>query len=412
MITDPNAVAYQRMIASHPWLVGVRPAAEVVPGMRPNLILHAAPPARWEDMSAVLRGGMIGAALFEGLARTPEEASEKAQSDAIAFGAAQDHGSIAGGVGSITASMPVMVVEDRSSGAIATHFVMEGLGRTLVSGFYDTVVLDRLRWLRDSFAPMLDAAIRAIGGVNLREMMAEALCRGDELHNRNRAGTSMFMNAIVPGLIEVGTAAPDVKRALAFLAGNPQFFVGATLPAAALMLRAARDIPGSCIVTAIGANGRDCGIQVGGLPDRWFVAPCDVPNGLLHEGVSQADVGPGCGDSFVLELAGFGASVLPAAPALGPVIGATLADGVHFAEAAYGVAIGEHPDYKVPALGFRGIPVGFDARKVVTTGTLPVIDIAMSHREPGMGMIGMGVVSPPMACFEQAVNALGAAHHT
>jgi hypothetical protein len=29
-----------------------------------------------------------------------------------------------------------------------------------------------------------------------------------------------------------------------------------------------------------------------------------------------------------------------------------------------------------------------------------------------MGMIGMGVVSPPMACFEQAVNALGAAHHT
>jgi len=63
----------------------------------------------------------------------------------------------------------------------------------------------------------------------------------------------------------------------------------------------------------------------------------------------------------------------------------------------------------VPALGFRGTPTGFDARKVVATGTLPVIDIAMGHRMPGMGMIGMGVVSPPLQCFEQAVRALDAA---
>lgn len=408
-MNDPNTLAHERMIASHPWLVGVRPAAEIVPRMQPNLILHAAPPVRWSHMGDLMRGGMIGAALYEGLARTPEEAAEKAQSGAIMFDAAQNHGGIAGGVGSITASMPVMVVEDRSNGNTATHFVMEGLGRTLVSGFYDAAVLDRLRWFRDSFAPMIDAAIRAIGGIDLREMMAEALCRGDELHNRNRAGTSMLVNAIVPGLIEIGAPGPDIKRALAFLAGNPQFFVGCVLPAAALMLRTARGIPGCSIVTAIGANGKDCGLQVGGLPDRWFVAPGDVPKGVLQMDVTQSDVAPGCGDSFVGELAGFGASVLPAAPALGPVIGASLEDGLRFAQGAYSLTVGEHPYYKIPALGFRGIPIGFDVRKVVATDTLPVIDIAMGHRMPGMGMIGMGVVSPPMRCFEQAVRALDVA---
>src|SRR5258708_9036543 len=287
-MTDPNTLACERMIASHPWLVGVRPAAEVVPGMQSNLILHAAPPVRWDDMGDLMRGGVIGAALYEGLARTPEEAAERARSGTIMSDAAQNHGGMAGGVGSITASMPVMVVEDRSNGNTATHSVREGRGGMVVSGFYDDAVLDGLRWFRDCFAPMLDAAIRAIGGIDLREMMAEALCRGDELHNRNRAGTSMLVNAIVPGLIEIGAPGPDIKRALAFLAGNPQFFVGCVLPAAALMLRTARGITGCSIVAAAGANGKDCGLQVGGLPDRWFVAPGDVPKGVLQGGRDAA----------------------------------------------------------------------------------------------------------------------------
>jgi hypothetical protein len=160
------------------------------------------------------------------------------------------------------------------------------------------------------------------------------------------------------------------------------------------------------VLTAIGANGRDCGLKLSGLGDRWFIARSDVPQGVLQPGVDPADVAPGCGDSFLAECAGFGASVLPAAPALGPVIGATLEDGLRFAEGAYRIALGEHPHYRVPALGFRGIPVGVDARKVVASATLPVIDIMIVHRNPGVGLIGMGVVSPPMQCFEQAVKAL------
>ena len=406
MSADPNRVAFDRIIASHPWLTGVRPASEVIEGMRPNLILHAAPPTTWSKMSDLMRGGMIGAALYEGLARTPQEAVAKAEAGEIEFDAAQDHGAMAGGVGSITASLPVVVVEDKPNGSRSFHFLMEGLGRTLVAGAYDTDVLDRLRWFRDGFGPLLDEAIRVLGGIDLRELMAEALVRGDELHNRNRAATSLFINQIALGLLDVDAPAADKKRALLFLDSNGQFFVSLVLPAAQLMLRAAHGIPGCSAVTSIGANGRDCGLKLSGTGDRWFIAPGQVPRGVLQSGVAMSDVAPGCGDSFLAECAGFGASVLPASPALCPVIGASLPEAQLFADSAYRVSLGEHPHYKIPALGFRGIPVGVDARKVIETKTLPIIDIMMVHHKPGVGLAGMGLVSPPMRCFEDAVKVL------
>lgn len=406
MTSEPNCLAFERIVASHPWLIGVKRAADVVPGLAPDLILHAAPPTTWVAMGDGMRGGMIGAALFEGLARTPEEAVAKAEAGQIRFDAAQNHDAMAGGVGSITASMPVMVVEDRSNGNRATHFVMEGLGRTLVSGAYNEEVLARLRWFRDSLAPMLDRAIAALGGIDAREIIVEALARGDELHNRNRAATSMLQNKLVMGMLECNVPADEQKRALQFIDGNPQFFVGVVLPAALLMLKAARGIPGCSILTGIGANGKDCGLQVSGTGDRWFVAPADVPTGVLLPGFGLDDVAPGCGDSLTVECTGLGASVLPAAPAFAPVIGASLEDAQRYAQNAYAIAVGEHPYYRVPALGFRGIPIGFDARKVVESGVLPVIDIMMGHRQPGVGMVGMGVMSPPMKCFQDAVRAL------
>lgn len=406
MSTDPNRVAFDRIIASHPWITGVRPASEVIAGMPSNLILHAAPPTNWSDMSDLMRGGMIGAALFERIARTPEEAIAKAEAGEIKFDAAQNYGAMAGGVGSITASLPVVVVEDRSNTNRSCHFLMEGLGKTLVAGAYNAEVLERLCWFRDSFGPLLNKAIEVLGGIDARELMAEALLRGDELHNCNRAATSLFVNQIALGLLDVDAPADEKRRTLLFLNGNGQFFVSAVLPATQLMLRAAHGIPGCSVVTSIGANGRDCGLKLSGTGDRWFVAPAEVPRGVLQSGVAMSDVAPGCGDSFLAECAGFGASVLPASPALCPVIGASLPEAARFADGAYRVSLGEHPHYKIPALGFRGIPVGVDARKVIETKALPIIDIMMVHRKPGLGLAGMGLVSPPMRCFEDAVKVL------
>lgn len=404
---EPNREAIGRVLASDPWLVAVRPAGEVVPGLGPRTILHAAPPARWEDMAPLLRGGLCGAAVFEGLAGSVEEAAELAARGEVRFAAAQDAGAMCGGVGSITASTPVMVLEDRATGSRAFHFLMEGFGRTLILGMWDEEVAARLAWFRDALGPALDAALAALGGIELRPLMAEALCRGDELHNRNAAATSLLAERLALGFLRAGVEAETQERAFALLAGNPQFFVACSLAASRLALRAAEGVEGSSLVTACGANGRECGIQVAGLPGRWFTAPAEVPEGVLLPGFRPEDAGPGCGDSLLVECFGLGASVLPAAPALWPLLGVDEQRARRIAEDTYAIALAEHRVFRVPALGGRGAPCGIDARQVVATGIRPVIDIVLVHPQPGRGMIGFGLTSPPLACFEQAVAALG-----
>lgn len=395
-VNAANDRAIAQVLACKPRLVSVRPALEVVPGMRAETILHAAPPTTWESLSAPLLAALTGAAEFEGLPQ-----------DQAALSAAQDHGSMAGGAGAITASTPVAVVEDETSGRRAFHFLMEGFGRALILGMTGDDVFERLRWLRDEAAPALDASLEALGGIDCDEIICEALRRGDELHNRNAAATSMLAERLAVGLARAGVAVDAQERLLEFLRGNPQFFVAVSLAASKLMLDAGHGVEGSTLITAVGANGRECGIKVSGLGDEWFVADAEVPQGVPAEGFTAADAAPGCGDSLLVECAGLGASVLPAAPSLWPLLGVDQPRATRIHEDATKIAVGRHPRYRVPVLGDRGAPVGVDLLKVIETGTRPVIDIVMLHREAGRGMIGFGLISPPMACFEKAAAAFG-----
>jgi len=215
----------------------------------------------------------------------------------------------------------------------------------------------------------------------------------------------MLAERLAPAL-DVDAAAR--RRIFDFLRGNSQFFVAASLAASRLALDAGHGVEGSSLVTAVGANGRDCGIKVSGLGDEWFTAPAEVPEGVFLEGFGPADAGPGCGDSLAVECAGLGATVLSAAPALWPLVGADEARARRIFEETELIALGEHPHYRVPVLGDRGAPTGIDLLRVVETGIRPVIDIVMVHREPGRGLIGFGLTSPPMSCFEQAAQAFRA----
>ncbi len=390
-----NERAIADVVTVAPRLVAIKPAREVVPGMRPELILHAAPPTDWESLAPSVRAALAGAAEFEGL--SPSEAE---------LGAAQDHSAMAGGAGAITASTPVVVVEDQASGERAYHFLMEGFGRALILGMTGEDVFGRLRWLRDDAAPALDAALQAVGGIDCDEIMCEALRRGDELHNRNAAATSMLTERLAPGLARAGVGVELQERLFEFLRGNPQFFVAVSLAATRLMLDRGHGVEGSSLVTAVGSNGTECGIKVSGLGDQWFVAPAEMAEGVALDGADVADAAPACGDSMLVECAGLGASVLPAAPALWPLLGVDSERARRLYEDTCAIALAEHPRYRVPVLADRGAPVGVDVRKVLETGIRPVIDIVMMHRKAGRGLVGFGLVSPPMACFEQAAQAL------
>ncbi|MEE8396556.1 MAG: hypothetical protein V3S29_10915, partial [bacterium] len=58
-------------------------------------------------------------------------------------------------------------------------------------------------------------------------------------------------------------------------------------------------------------------------------------------------------------------------------------------------------------LDFAGVPTGIDIRRVVESGIVPVINTGIAHREPGIGQVGAGIARAPLACFQEALVALG-----
>jgi hypothetical protein len=75
-----NQHALEQAVACRPRLVGVKPAADVVPGMGPHMVLHAAPPERPESLAPQLRAALRGAAELEGFS-LPEAMLTAAQGD-------------------------------------------------------------------------------------------------------------------------------------------------------------------------------------------------------------------------------------------------------------------------------------------------------------------------------------------
>ena len=91
------------------------------------------------------------------------------------------------------------------------------------------------------------------------------------------------------------------------------------------------------------------------------------------------------------------------APGILNFTGGTAAQALAFSRDMRSITVGLSPDYLMPALDFEGTAVGIDIRKVVRANLTPVIDTAIAHREAGHGIIGGGIVRPPMECFTRAL---------
>ena len=103
--------------------------------------------------------------------------------------------------GVTSASMFMHIVENKTYGNIAYTNMSEQMAKILRMGANDQSVIDRLNWMRDVQGPMLRDAMKVIGEIDLRLMLAQALHMGDECHNRNNAGTTLLIQALTPGII-------------------------------------------------------------------------------------------------------------------------------------------------------------------------------------------------------------------
>ena len=400
-----NDTAAARLQAARPVLAGVEPAGEAIPGLERDVLLHAGPPIEWERMCGPMRGAVVGALLYEGLAGSNEEAEQMAAAGDVELRPCHDHQAVGPMAGVISFSMPVWVVENDDAGNRAYSTLNEGLGRVLRYGAYDEEVITRLRWMRDVLAPALARALdRTEPRPDLRAMIAQALQMGDEAHNRNRAGTSLLLRALAPALADEGGA--DAAEALRFIDGNDHFFLNVAMAAAKATADSAAGISGSSLVTAMARNGVEFGIRLSGTGRRWFKGPAGEVEGLYFSGFGPADANPDIGDSSITETVGLGGFSLAAAPAIVRFVGGTVERALETSREMYEITWSESEAYQLPPLGFRGAPLGVDARAVVQIGIQPRINTGIAHREPGVGQVGAGLVEPPMEAFEAAVEAL------
>ncbi|GBL19398.1 hypothetical protein LBMAG37_16470 [Anaerolineae bacterium] len=407
-IEQANQSAVTRMIEARPMLTGVAAARDVIPGMHSNLLLHAGPPIAWARMSGPLRGAMIGAMLFEQLAHTEAAAIALAESGGVQFEPCHEHNTVGPMAGVTSASMLVYVVENKAgTGSTNTAYsnLNEGYGKVLRYGAYSAEVLTRLRWMNTVLGPTVGAALARSDGIDLRALIAEALHMGDEGHNRNKAGSLLFLKALAPLIAQGNGAADGQSEVLKFLGDNALSVLNPVMAACKAMTDAAHGVEGSTLVTAMARNGTDFGIRISGLPGQWFTAPAEIPVGLFFSGFSQADANPDIGDSAITETAGIGGFAMAAAPAIVTFVGGTPRDALNATLEMYEITTTEHKHFTMPALDFRGTPTGIDIRKVVELGIAPRINTGIAHKNAGVGQVGAGLVRPPMVIFEQALLA-------
>ena len=403
---EANVTAVGRMLAAGAELVDVRPAGEALMLERGSF-LHAGPPIDWGRASGPMRGALIGAMLLEGLADDPTGAeSALASGDGITLDPCHHHHAVGPMAGVISASMWVFELHDPEHGNTAYCSLNEGLGKVLRYGAYGPEVIERLQWMSAVLGPLLQKAVRAHGPIDVKAIAAQMLQMGDEGHNRNRAGTLMFLRELLPSLIDSGEPASDVAEAVRFMSGNDHFFLNLGMPACKLAGDAARDVPGSSLVVAMARNGTDFGIQVSGTGDQWFTGPANTPDGLYLGSYGPDDANPDIGDSAITETGGIGGFAMAAAPAIVKFVGGEVADAIEATQLMYEITLAENPTYAIPVLGFRGSPTGIDAVAVTRTGILPHINTGMAGKEAGVGQVGAGLVNPPAEIFPAAVRAL------
>jgi hypothetical protein len=359
---DADDRALDAILAVRPVWRDLVPACEAV-GLEPANLLHAGP--AFESPAEITRpvlNSAVVAAVFEGLAADFEAAEQMIRAGEITLAPAQDFAVVSPLAAVISSSMLLHVVADAAGAAPAAYAPINGgSGPAMRLGLRSEAVLAHIRWLNGPLAEVLDRA--QTGDVNLIELAAHGLNEGDDGHGRTPAATAELSRRLSPAMGD-GDEAEAARR---FLAEGPSFFLNLWMAGCKCILGAAADVPGASLVVTAGANGAETGIQVAGLPGRWFTARARPPQGDPPE---QARL------------------LNPFMPAGALSLPGVLLRRVH------------------PGFGDLDLRVGLCARRVVASGRRPAVSLGILDAEGTAGRLGGGVFEVPLAIFEAAVAAL------
>jgi hypothetical protein len=400
-----NAEVLRRLDREVPFLVDVRTAAHVVPGLGARTLLHAGPPIAWADTCDPLRRSLRAATVAEGWAPDVAGADALLASGAVTLAAANDHATVVPLATALGPSMPVWVVDNRAGGTRAYAPISQGPGDVAWLGRESPAAIERLVFLRAVAGPRLHRIVARLGPVDLFAIAAQGVQMGDDVHLRTQASTNLLIRAMLPALAALGGDPGSVAFA-EYLSTNHLFFLTLAMAGAKSLTLSAGRVPGASIVTTMARNGTAYGVKLAGR-DEWFRADAPpVAAALFHAGYGPPDAAPDIGDSAVLELVGLGGPATAGSPAVAAFLGGTMADAARATDEMRRICAAESSRFKLPTADFRGTPLGVDVRRVVETGVTPKVNTGILHARDGLGQIGAGVATAPPQGFRDALLAL------
>ena len=405
-IDKANDEVVEKVKAATAKLVDCKMAIDAIKGMKPNMILHAGPPVDWQHMADPQKGAVLGAIVFEGWAATVEEAEEYVKTHDIEFSPNHHVNSVGPMAGVVSPSMPVHVLYDEVNDNYSYCPINEGLGGVLRFGKNSPDVIERLLWMKSDFMPVLAEALKIAGGIDVRNIIMQALNMGDECHNRNKAATSLFYREIAVPIMKTNFPEEQKQAALDFINNNEHYFLNLSMPYCKLAQLAGTGVPHSSIVTIMARNGYEFGIKISCL-DQWFVDKAEYVKGLYFPGYSEEDASPDLGDSCITETNGIGGFAMAASPAIVKFVGGSVSDAFNYSQSMNEICWSNNPNFTLPSLDFKPTALGIDIRKVIESGVLPIINTGIAHKQAGVGQIGAGLVNPPYNCFKQAIIEFG-----
>lgn len=389
-----DQLAFDKAMVTQPVWNRLDTAADAF-GLDQNVLLHAGPAfSNLQQITTPILNSACVAAVFEGLARDFDVAEAMIMAGEIVLKPAQDHDVVTPLAAVVSASMPLHTVYDAWRGQQRVYAPINGGSRPAMRlGLRSQAVLEHIRWLNTRFADVLTAGIAE--GIALVPLAVIGLAGGDDCHGRTPVSGQALIDELqdrTPG----GIADEDIRG---FMQSSPSLFLNLWMAATKCMMKVAEGVKGSSFVTAAGGNGAEVGIQISGLPGRWFTLPATPPRGSFDVDVPSTRALGAIGDSAVVEAFGLGAMAIDLSPAQKAALSSFLPCDA--TARTSGLSVGAHPYFR--ALDVR---LGSTARGAVAAGAGPVIGLGILDRDGIAGRLGAGIYDMPVSPFEAAMKAL------
>ncbi len=396
-VHSEDSRAIENLLAVSPAWSGVPTAAQAI-GLKSPRSRHCGPPADTShDLVKPTLHSAAVACVYEGWAGNLDEADRLIESGGVRFEPAQDHNVATPMAAVVSPSMRVLEFTDLNDSRRRAFAPINGGGTGAAPapryGRRTQEAIDLVRFLNDEVANVIAPA--SAEPVSWLPIIDDALANGDDGHLRNIEAHKTLL-AVLRKRLDSSFAGTESE---AFIAQWPIFHLNFWMAGSRCVLAAAAGVEGSGIITAFGGNGARFGLQVGGLPGRWFTVEATPPRGKLREPHTPESCVGAYGDSALAEGLGLGAM----AQSYCPDMQALHKDFNHddILDLPAKLLMAEHP-----ALPKSRARIGLSARRVVETGTTPVIELGIVDKEGMDGGLGAGLYRPPITPFVAACEAL------